>query len=109
MRARHRLCGLAIGAAVMLGCGSYQAPAMTAAKATIAASHDMIEGLCSIGFERAVDDVDYHKALEQCDVLKLSYEAAVSAVEAWEKASEAQTCTEPVSTSSVPPATAPKK
>lgn len=99
---RKYLCGLAIGCAVMLGCGSYQAPALTAAKASIAASHDLIEELCSIGFERAVDDADYRKALEQCDVAKLSYEAAATAVEVWEKASEAQTCSEPASTSSLP-------
>lgn len=106
---RKHLVGLAIGCALTLGCGSYQAPALTAARASIAASHDMIEELCAVGFERAVDDIDYHKALERCDVLKLSYEAAASAVEVWEKASEAQTCAEPATTTSAKPITPPKK
>jgi len=108
VNARKHLVVLALGCAVMLGCGSYQAPALTAAKASLVASHDLIEELCSIGFERAVDDADYRKAQEQCDVAKLSYEAAATAVEVWEKASEAQTCVEPASTSSTP-VTSPKK
>lgn len=98
MNARQRLVGLALGCAVMLGCGSYQAPAMTAAKTTVAASHDMIEGLCEVGFARAQTEADFNKAKEQCDVMRLSYETAATAVEAWEKYSSPQACTESTST-----------